>query len=84
MMASDTSGATAVERKEPGKIPKKKTKYDVTIIGAGPAGYTAGIYCARARRDTLILSGILPGGQLVNTTDVEDYPGFEDGIMGSS
>jgi len=59
-----------------------KTKFDVIIIGAGPAGYTAGIYCSRARHDTLILSGILPGGQLVNTTEVENYPGFEKGIMG--
>jgi len=45
--------------------------HDVIIIGAGPAGYTAGIYCSRARHDTLLISGILPGGQLMNTTDVE-------------
>ena len=83
MMAAN-SGATILENKdESPKMPdKKKTKFDVVIIGAGPSGYTAGIYCSRAGYDTLILSGILPGGQLVNTTEVENYPGFEKGIMG--
>jgi thioredoxin reductase (NADPH) len=83
MMAAD-SGATILENKDDSpKMPgKKKTKFDIIIIGAGPSGYTAGIYCSRAGYDTLILSGILPGGQLVNTTEVENYPGFEKGIMG--
>ena len=83
MMAAD-SGATILENKDesPKIVNKKKTKFDIVIIGAGPSGYTAGIYCSRAGYDTLILSGILPGGQLANTTEVENYPGFEKGIMG--
>lgn len=83
-MMSANSGATILEDKEdtPKIAEKKKTKFDVVIIGAGPSGYTAGIYCSRAGYDTLILSGILPGGQLVNTTEVENYPGFEKAIMG--
>src|SRR5690625_1451036 len=55
--------------------------YDVIIAGAGPAGMTAAVYAARANLDTLMLERGVPGGQMADTEDVENYPGFEN-ILG--
>ncbi len=58
----------------------KQTSYDVAVIGGGPGGYAAALYCARSGFSVIVLEQLSPGGQMATTGQVDNYPGFEEGL----
>src|SRR3954454_9687965 len=74
-------GTVSDEKRTNDKAEDARTE-DLIILGGGPAGYTAALYAARAELEPLVIEGFQWGGQLQNTTDVENYPGYPEGVMG--
>ena len=87
LLSMNVLGDTPAEKKgeteaAPAKGSGDEKVHDVIIVGSGPSGYTAALYAARAELSPLVFEGYEFGGELMNTTEVENFPGFEDGIMG--